>query len=229
MKKRRKVLIWGCLFMICLLTACHAGSGRDAGTISAEEVSAEMLETEPESVPETVTEPETTAAPETMTAPERTAAPETSETAPEDAAETGTAADVNQAGEGDQAAFTWLDRALAEVVEKEPGELTEEDYLSVTELSVIDRNSDTLTSQRTVRITRYDEIRDTKIAFPDFSDLSVPVCIDICDLLKCKNLVSLLISCDNTSFIHGDAAGGTAAADESGYPGGRSIRYKSGK
>lgn len=177
MKNRRKIMMWGCLLIVCLLTACHKGGGGKIEMASTVEVSSEMLETGQESMPETETVMETIM--------------ESLETIPETMTEAGTVPDSSKAGEHsetDQGEFTWLDRALAECLDKDPGKLTEEDYLSVTGLNIF----------RGSRIYKK-ELENTVFICTDERSAVVPFgeressCIDIDDITNCRNLRSLQI------------------------------------
>ena len=95
MKYRKKILMCGCLLMICLLTACYKGDGGKAGMMEiviAEEVEAETaietMEVETGTVTETTMEPE-------------------------NRMETDMAENTDDVG---QEEVTWLDQALAEVL-----------------------------------------------------------------------------------------------------------------
>ena len=135
MKNRRKILIWGCLSMVCLLTACYKGDGTKDGTVLTGDASVEMLETRQESIPENLAKSETETVMETGI--------KTSETMPEISAGAGIMAEVDEIGENDktdQDEFTWLDRALAEVLEKNMGELKETDYMAIKSLTIYGGN-----------------------------------------------------------------------------------------
>ena len=125
MENRRKIMMWGCLLMVFLLTVCHKGDGGKTRMESTVEVSSEMLEAGQGSTPET--EPATETIMESL------------ETIPETMTEARTVTDSGKAGESsetDQGEFTWLDRALAEGLEKGLGELTDQDYFSLERLEV---------------------------------------------------------------------------------------------
>jgi len=109
MKYRKKILMWGCLLMLCLLTACQQGDSERIGTTLTTAVSAKTPEATQESTRETGTEQE------------MTTAMETSQTIPATMPETGSMTETDKA---------------AECLNKSPEELTESDYLSVTGLNI---------------------------------------------------------------------------------------------
>jgi len=172
MENRRKIMMWGCLLITFWLAACHKGDGGKTGVEPTAEVSSEMLEAGQGSTPETETATETIM--------------ESLETIPETMTEARTVTDLGKAGESsetDQGEFTWLDRALAEGLEKELGELTEEDYLSVTQLGIYggDRGGNNMKNYIYIFV-------DNKELF---CSLPVPRSIDICDITKYSNLETL--------------------------------------
>ena len=179
--KYRKILMWGCFLMVCLLTACQQGDSERIEATSTTEVFAKTPEVTQESAREIRTEQEMTT---TM---------EASQTIPETILETGDMAETDKVGENsetDQEKFTWLDYALAEGLGKEPGELTEEDYLSMEWLEV--HGGDI---QKTPRFSQNNVVRfkisENKSVFVVPLQNSPHDMIDIRDIVKCGNLKRL--------------------------------------
>ncbi len=202
MKNRRKIMMWGCLLMAFWLAACHKGDGGKTGVGLTAEVSSEMLETGQESMPETATAMET--AVELMGSLETISKTMTED---EDIPDLGK---VGESDEPDQEAFTWLDWVLAEGLGKEPGELIEDDYLSVEHLYLYSGNVQSVT---------YEESDVVKFLIKGKNEvLTVPLknfqygSIDIEDIAQCSNLKYLRIVLNytfrpETYLIHYEALG----------------------
>ena len=183
MKYRKKILLWGCLLMLCLLTACQQGDSERIGTTLTTAVSAKTPEATQESTRETGTEQEMTTAMETIM--------ETSQTIPATMPETGSMTETDKAGENsetDQGEFTWLDQALAECLNKSPEELTESDYLSVTSLNIY-RGNRIYKKEWENQVFIWADEKNAVLPFGEREPLS----IDINDIAKCRNLRSLNI------------------------------------
>lgn len=202
MKNRRKILIWGCLSMVCLLTACYKGDGTKDGTVLTEDASVEMLETRQESIPENLAKPETETVMETGI--------KTSETMPEISVGAGIMAEVDEIGENDktdQDEFTWLDRALAEVLEKNMGELKETDYMAIKSLTIYGGNIQDICYPQN-NIVKFVIRGKRGMSIVPFENSLYDV-IDMQDIAKCSNLEYLEIALDymthpETYIIHYD-------------------------
>lgn len=96
--------------------------------------------------------------------------------------------------------FTWLDQALADCLAKKPEELMGEDYQAVTELGIHDRDNDA--KEVSITLSGKSGIRWEIVPL---TNLSVPIIIDMDDIVKCKNINVLSISCSDALIIHYEA------------------------
>lgn len=190
MKYRKKILMCGCLLMICLLTACHKGDGGKVGMISIAETSDEVSEGMMENV--TAEEVEAETAIDTMEVETGTVTETTME--PESQMETDMAENTDDVG---QEEITWLDQAVAEVLGKNPGELKETDYMAIKSLAVYGGNIQEVYCPQNNIVKLVIRGKSGTSVVP-FENLQYDV-IDMQDIVKCSNLKNLEINLDYTT------------------------------